>query len=159
MDGFLLLADTCVSAGIIFVTVWFFFVQSPFLFNRLGREKFVPIMMQIMQLYFKFTVVLNGAVAAISTLRSEGGPLKESQNVAACAALAAVLINLLVVVPRALAAGRRSMRERKGTDNSSSVKDFAIEGGSKTETKTMHQTVVVFVLVDVAALVAHILLL
>ena len=148
---FLLLLDMCFSAGVIFITVWFFFVQSPFLSNRLGREKFVPIMMQLMQLYFKFIVALHGIIVALSILRSGG------QHTAIAAGLANAF-NLIVIVPRALERGRKSMRERSGTDNSSSVKDFAIEGGSKTETKVMHQLVVLFVLIDTGALAAHILL-
>ena len=61
----LLLFDLAISSGIVFITVWFFFVQNPFLFQRIGREKFVPIMMQITQLYFKFILALNLAAYVI----------------------------------------------------------------------------------------------
>jgi hypothetical protein len=146
-----LLLDLAVSAGIIFITVWFFFVQSPFLFQRLGRQKFVPIMMQITQLYFKTIILLNIAVFSLSFVQ-------QGETTAAAVALVATSVNHFVIVPKALAKGRKSMKERVNTDNSSNVKDFVIEGGSTTETKTMHQMVVLFVLVDVGALVAHLLL-
>mmetsp|Transcript_16436 Transcript_16436/g.47206 ORF Transcript_16436/g.47206 Transcript_16436/m.47206 type:complete len:160 (-) Transcript_16436:1740-2219(-) len=153
--GLLLLLDLSVSAGIVFVTVWFFFVQSPFLFNRLGRQKFVPIMMQITQLYFDFVVILNMAVLLLSFLRVS---TLEKQNIAAGVSSLAVLFNTFFLVPRALARGRATMRERVEKDDSSSVKDFAVEGGSKTGTKTMHQLVVLFVLIMVGALVVHMFL-
>eukprot|EP00529_Nitzschia_sp_RCC80_P032966 CAMPEP_0113500284 /NCGR_PEP_ID=MMETSP0014_2-20120614/32229_1 /TAXON_ID=2857 /ORGANISM="Nitzschia sp." /LENGTH=127 /DNA_ID=CAMNT_0000394575 /DNA_START=202 /DNA_END=585 /DNA_ORIENTATION=+ /assembly_acc=CAM_ASM_000159 len=66
----------------------------------------------------------------------------------------AISINKFLVVPQALKAGARSHAERKG-DNSKDVKSFVVQGGSKTETKTWHQTVVLFVLVMTGALVAH----
>jgi hypothetical protein len=66
------------------------------------------------------------------------------------------MLNYFVVVPRALAKGRQSTRERVQTDNSANIKNFVIEGGSKTETKTMHQLVVLFVLIMIGALVVHI---
>jgi len=37
------LVDVGLSGGIVVLTVYFFFLQSPFLFGRLGRAKFVPI--------------------------------------------------------------------------------------------------------------------
>lgn len=147
-----LLLDLAISSGIVFVTVWFFFVQSPFLFSRMGRQKFVPIMMQIMQLYFKFVLALNVLVFLVS-LYAHGTIV-----ITTLVALVATLINLFVIVPKALKRGRQSMRERVGTDDTSDVKEFAIEGGSKTETKTMHQLVVLFVLIMVGALVWHMLL-
>ena len=63
-------------------------------------------------------------------------------------------LNWFVVVPAALKAGARSTRERKG-DNSKDLKEFAVNGGGKTETKSLHQTVVVFVLIMVGAFVGH----
>lgn len=145
------LVDIAISAGIVFVTVWFFFVQSPFLFNRLGRQKFVPIMMQITQLYFKFIMALNVASFVVSLYYTK------TVVMTSVLALAATCLNYLVIVPKALQKGRQSMRERVGTDNTSDIKDFVVEGGSKTETKTMHQMVVVFVLVMVGAHVVHML--
>jgi hypothetical protein len=147
----LLLLDLAISSGIVFITVWFFFVQSPFLFQRMGRQKFVPIMMQITQLYFKFILALNVTAFALSTHLN-------GFTIASVIALVVTLLNYFVVVPRALAKGRQSMRERVGADNSADIKDFVIDGGSKTETKTMHQLVVLLVLVMVGALAVHMLL-
>lgn len=147
-----LLLDLAISSGIVFVTIWFFFVQSPFLFSRMGRQKFVPIMMQITQLYFKFVLALNVLVFLVSLY------VHGTIVITSLVALVATLINFFVIVPKALQKGRQSMRERVGTDDTSDVKDFAIEGGSKTETKTMHQLVVLFVLIMVGALISHMLL-
>eukprot|EP01006_Ploeotia_vitrea_P042977 TRINITY_DN66675_c9_g1_i1.p1 TRINITY_DN66675_c9_g1~~TRINITY_DN66675_c9_g1_i1.p1 ORF type:complete len:160 (-),score=22.41 TRINITY_DN66675_c9_g1_i1:300-779(-) len=154
--GVLPLVDIGFSFGIIAVTVWFFFVQSPFLFKRLGRQRFVPIMMQIVQLFMKFVVPLNAVVAILSTLRTNF--TFDASTIAACIAVVVTAINGFVIVPKALAAGRMSMKERVGTDDTSSVRDFAVEGGSKTATKALHQTVVLFTLLMVGSLVAHVVL-
>ena len=148
------LLDLSLSAGILFITVWFFFLQSPFLFNRLGRQRFVPIMMQITQLYFKVITMLNVAVFALSFVRVQ----LHAQTVAAGFALFATLINHFIIVPKALQAGRSSMKERVDNDDTSKVKDFVIDGGAKHSTKVWHQTVVAFVFAMVGGHVLHVLL-
>jgi hypothetical protein len=50
---------------------------------------------------------------------------------------------------------KQLQKERKG-DNRRDAVDFAARGGSKTETKTLHQTVAAFVLIMTGALVAHV---
>eukprot|EP00516_Mucochytrium_quahogii_P005415 CAMPEP_0203750324 /NCGR_PEP_ID=MMETSP0098-20131031/4570_1 /ASSEMBLY_ACC=CAM_ASM_000208 /TAXON_ID=96639 /ORGANISM=" , Strain NY0313808BC1" /LENGTH=109 /DNA_ID=CAMNT_0050639557 /DNA_START=263 /DNA_END=588 /DNA_ORIENTATION=- len=90
-------------------------------------------------------VILNLAVFGVSFLTAG----LATHTLAALVAVSATLFNTYVIVPRALAAGKASAVERAKNENTSSVKDFAIEGGSKTETKTLHQTVVAFVLVMV----------
>ena len=67
--------------------------------------------------------------------------------------LVAVLINAIVVVPRALEAGKRATRT---ADKSQSVGSFAVDGGHQTDTKTLHQTVVLFVVIMLGASVVHV---
>lgn len=153
MDA-LSLADVGLSGAIVFLTVYFFFIQSPYLFKRLGRAKFVPIMMQMTKLFFNVQVLLGAALVALSFARAQFS----GTTIAAMAALVATLTNWGFVVPRALAAGRASTKERNENPDSHSATDFAIEGGSKTQTKTLHQTVVAVVFANVGAMAFHLVL-
>ena len=152
MDALTLL-DILLSGSILSLTVYFFFVQSPFLFGRLGRAKFVPIMMQMTQLFFNVQVVLGVALVVLSYARVQLG----IHTVGAVLALAATTVNRFVVVPRALAAGRASAKERAENPDSHSATDFAVQGGSKTQTKTLHQTVVAVVFANVGFVAFHLL--
>eukprot|EP00040_Diaphanoeca_grandis_P040314 m.261676 g.261676 ORF g.261676 m.261676 type:complete len:157 (+) comp42799_c0_seq1:333-803(+) len=145
------IVDVGLSGGILLVTVWFFFIQSPFLFKRLGRKQFVPIMMQITQLFFDTMMVLCFALLAVSATRVG----MSGQTQAALASVVATTLNWGFVVPRALAAGRGSMKERSDNPDSKSATDFVIEGGSKTQTKTLHQTVVAVVFMTVGSVATH----
>uniref|UniRef100_A0A7S3LMA9 TMEM205-like domain-containing protein n=1 Tax=Aplanochytrium stocchinoi TaxID=215587 RepID=A0A7S3LMA9_9STRA len=149
------LLELMVSSGIAFISIWFFFIQSPSLFKRLGRQKFVPIMMHLTKLFFKVMVVLNATVSVLSIVRSRL-VFHEPSTVAALFAMVSTLINMFIVVPRALAAGKRSFMDKD--DNTTSVQDFAIDGASKSGTKFLHQTVVAFVLGMVGGQVIHLLL-
>lgn len=66
--------------------------------------------------------------------------------------LLAVLINSLIVIPRALAAGSKATTKKDDNDgkatSSFTIVSMAISGGdasTKSVTKTLHQTVIVFV--------------
>jgi hypothetical protein len=144
--------DAALAGGIVLVTVWFFFLQSPFLFKRLGRAKFVPIMMQMTRLFFDVQVGFNFLLVLLSAANTG---ITSSQTLAAMAAAVAVLFNWGVVVPRALAAGKASAKDRNENPDSHSATDFAIEGGSKTKTKGLHQTVVAVVFANVGAIALH----
>jgi hypothetical protein len=137
-------------------TVWFFFIQSPYLFKVMGREKFVPIMMGMTKLFFQTMFASVTGIVAVSLLIQQQQDNKASSiNLfIVLSAWLAVLLNRFVIVPMALKAGVQSQKERKG-DNSRDAVDFAVRGGSKTETKMLHQTVVAFVLIMTGALVAH----
>jgi uncharacterized membrane protein YgcG len=143
-------------------TVFFFFIQSPLLIKRLGREKFVPIMMALTKLFFQvmFPTVTTIALTSVLINQKLQSPVPGSSLMLALTAWLAVAINHFLCVPMALQAGARSHQERKG-DNGKDLTDFAVSGGSKSsgggksQTKTLHQTVVVFVLIMTAALVAH----
>ena len=148
-----LLAALALDFSVIGVTVWFFFIQSPKMFSLLGRKRFVPVMMQLTKLFFNATapLVALGAVLSALQLRQLMHPAFLSSLIAATAAA----INRGVVVPRALAAGRASVADYSREEDSSAKRDFVVEGGSKTKTKTLHQTVVLFVLVQTGALASH----
>lgn len=136
--------ETVVASSIVAITVWFFFIQSPFLFNHLGRAKFVPIMMAITKVFFKFILIPCIIQFLLAIARTDGGialgPL---------VCLSGICINYFIIVPNALKAGLRSTKERNAEENNS-VKDFVVEGGSKTETAFWHRLVIVFTLVMVA---------
>jgi len=148
----LLLLETVVSSSIIAITIWFFFIQSPFLFSKLGRKKFVPIMMQMTSLYFS-TIFITCVVLFLLSLINSNFNIKIGSSVS----LIAVTINKFLVVPNALAAGKRSVSERDGEESHSTV-DFAVQGGSKTETKGWHQSVVAFVLLMTGGCILNLLL-
>jgi len=148
------IADVGLSGGILVLTVYFFFLQSPYLFKRLGRTKFVPIMMQMTKLFFNVQVAFGIVLAALSFLRVNSS----APTIAAAAALAATSVNRFFVVPKALAAGRASAKERAENESHSTV-DFVVQGGSKTETKTLHLTVVAVVFANVGAILLHLILL
>jgi hypothetical protein len=148
----LIASDQLLTGFTVGTTVWFFFIQSPFLFRLMGREKFVPIMMQMTRVWVRTMFYSVTVLLLVSRIIQElYSSLKHSIVVVAWLA---ILINYSVVVPKALKAGARSHDERKG-DNTKDVKDFALKGGSKTQTKTLHQAVVLFVLIMTGALLAH----
>jgi hypothetical protein len=152
MNALLLATDQLLTGFIVGVTVWFFFIQSPFLFQLMGKEKFVPIMMQLTRLWVSTMFYSATALLVVSLLLlTKEVPLKVA--IVAIGWLA-ITINKFVVVPKALKAGARSRNGRKG-DNSKDVQEFIVDGGGKSETKALHQTVVVFVLIMSGAFVLH----
>jgi hypothetical protein len=140
-------ADSLLTGFSIGVTVWFFFFQSPFLFQRLGKEKFVPIMMQMTKLWVRTIFYACTALLAVATLQPQA-------LLYPILAWFAIAINHSIVVPNALKAGARSHAARKG-DHTKNVQEFVLEGGGKSETKTLHQTVVAFVLLQTGSLLVH----
>mmetsp|Transcript_41821 Transcript_41821/g.100373 ORF Transcript_41821/g.100373 Transcript_41821/m.100373 type:complete len:170 (-) Transcript_41821:56-565(-) len=158
LSTMLLTTDLLLTGFTVGTTLWFFFVQSPFLFNLMGREKFVPIMMQLTKLWVTTMFAsVSGLMAVVTVLLRGTTTTTTGGNMdfyLVGLAWLAIVINKFLVVPQALKAGARSHAERKG-DNSKDVKSFVVRGGSRTETKKWHQTVVLFVLVMAGALVAH----
>ena len=57
--GLLDALESIVVGGNVGVAVWFFFIQSPFLFKLMGRKKFVPYMMAMTRLWIRVALVLN----------------------------------------------------------------------------------------------------
>ncbi|CAM9936470.1 unnamed protein product [Heterosigma akashiwo] len=147
----LLLIDILASGFIFGATVWVFFIQSPVLFNFLGREKFVPPMMRLTKALFHWSLP---AASFISVLCS-GANKKHTLNlVFPLISLVSVTINALVVVPRALKAGKSTAAMRKG-DRTNDTASFVVDGGAKSSTKFYHQSVVLFVLFMTAGTVLH----
>ena len=66
--------DLSALAFVFGATAWFFFVQSPVLLKKLGREQFVPIQMRLIAILFKTLTISNfimfGASAGHSPLSS-----------------------------------------------------------------------------------------
>lgn len=156
MKSFLLATDLLLTGFTIGVTAWHFFLQSPLMFKTMGKEKFVPIMMQLTRLWNKTMFVSSSSVllASLLLVRQQEQTFVSLNVYLVGLGWLAMAINRFVVVPRALRAGAQSVSERKG-DNNRDVKEFAVSGGGKTSTKNLHQTVVVFVLIMVVALLAH----
>jgi hypothetical protein len=155
-----LLAD-CLVIG---APVWVFFLQSPALFAFMGRSKFIPPMMRLTKVLFHWTLPVATAVALGTSLLTDCTPTKYATPWALLSA-AAVAVNSLVVVPRALAAGAKattttanSSSTSKTTKMGSKTADFAVSGGdgnNKSVTRTLHQTVVVLVVVMLVCAVGH----
>jgi hypothetical protein len=145
--------DLFALAFVFGATVWFFFVQSPVLLKKLGREQFVPIQMRLIAVLFKTLTIslfiMLGASAGHSLLSSY-------TTIAAGIALVAVLINKFVVLPRALRAGGQSRADIKGKDKNSegSTANFAVEGVGN-RTKLLHRLVVLFVVIMLGGVAVH----
>jgi hypothetical protein len=119
----------------------------------MGREKFVPIMMQMTRVWVRTMFYSVTGLLLVSWIIQQQFQSSLKHYIVLVAWLA-ILANRFVIVPRALKAGAKSHDERKG-DNTKDVKDFVVQGGSKTETKTLHQAVVLCVLIMAGALLAH----
>lgn len=132
-------------------TAWFFFVQSPVLLSKMGREKFVPLQMRLTVVLFRALVIALGIVVGTSLLHSS---LMSAVTISAGVGLLGALVNQWVVVPRALRAGGQTRKDIAGLDHEGSTTKFASEGaGSKT--KLMHRLVVLFVVVMLGGLFTH----
>lgn len=154
MNSFLVALDQLFAGFTIGVTIWHFFLQAPTLMKIMGKEKFVPLMMQLTRLWVKVMFVSSTALLATAIWLSYTGIVSSVKLYLVVIGWLAILTNRFIVVPAALKAGARSTRQRKG-DNSKDIQEFAVSGGGRTETKTLHQTVVVFVLIMVGAFVGH----
>ncbi|MCH9680472.1 MAG: DUF4149 domain-containing protein [Deltaproteobacteria bacterium] len=144
-------ADALAMAAVLGATVWFFFVQSPVLLSKMGREKFVPLQMRLTVVLFRTLTVLLLVGAAASLVHS---PLASWATVTAGVAVLGGLFNRYVMVPRALQAGGRSRADIKGKDAEGSVTGFASEGAGN-RTRTRHRLVVAWVVVMLVGVVGH----
>lgn len=153
------LLDLLALATAFGATVWFFFVQSPVLLRRVGRERFVPIQMALTLILFR---VLVGAVAivAASTIVHTGlaadftASLTSAAMITAGVALVGTVVNQVVIVPRALRAGGRTRADIRDKDDEGTVAGFASKGAGD-RTQRMHRLVVVFVVVMLGGLIGH----
>ena len=144
-------ADLLASSFIIGATIWFFFIQSPVLLKKLGRERFVPIQMRLTIVLFK---TLSAALLLMLGASFWHSSVWSATTLAAAVATAAGLINWIYVVPKALRAGGRSIAEIRGKDSEGSLEGFTSEGVG-TKTKTLHRLVVLFVVIMVGGTIYH----
>jgi len=170
-DQLLRTSDVLAVSLTIGAPVWVFFIQGPALFQHLGRQQFLSPMMRLTSVLFQWTLPLTAAFSLLFTLArqmlaNEGHYCKRllttRTTLSALLALIFILINSVLIVPRALQAGKRALAKnyKKKTDDAASkdVADFAVsggEGGAKSGTKALHQTVVVFVALHLVASVFH----
>ncbi len=143
--------DLFASATVLGATVWFFFVQSPVMLERSGRESFVPMQMKLTVVLFKTLQTLLLVAAAAAAIHS---PLRSSVVITAGVGLLSGLFNRHVIVPRALKAGGRARKDIKGKDDEGSTANFASQGAGA-KTKTLHRLVVLFVAVMLGGIGAH----
>ena len=151
----ILLTTSLVANSIVIgATIWVFFVQAPALFSFMGRDKFIPPMMRLTKVLFRWTlpkaaVLVLASHLLVALAEGDGGLLDKNSTKFAILSLLAVLINSLIIVPKALAAGAKAtMKKDDDHPKSSSTADMAISGGDASEssvTKVLHQSVVVFV--------------
>ncbi len=145
------ITDLFAMAFVFGATAWFFFVQSPVLLKKLGREQFVPIQMRLTVALFKTLIVFLLLMFASSMIHSSFG---SSTTLAAGVALVGGLINQFVILPRAFKAGGQGRKDIKGKDSEGSTAGFASEGVGS-QTKIFHRLVVLFVVVMLGGIVAH----
>ena len=132
-------------------TVWFFFVQSPVLLKKLGREQFVPIQMRLIVVLLKTLTISLFIMLGASAGHS---PFSSYPTIAAGIALVAVLINKFAILPRALRAGGQGRADIKGKDSEGSTASFAVEGVGN-RTKSLHRLVVLFVVIMLGGVTVH----
>lgn len=144
--------DQLLSGFTIGTTIWFLFVQSLLLLKILGKEKFTPTMMKLTQRWSETMFMSASALLVVDLVLKQ--TMAGLNPIYALIGWVAIVVNRFIIVPKALQAGWRSQRERKG-DNATDVASFAVEGGSKIDTKKLHQTVVLLVLIMLGALLGH----
>uniref|UniRef100_A0A7S2A123 TMEM205-like domain-containing protein n=2 Tax=Ditylum brightwellii TaxID=49249 RepID=A0A7S2A123_9STRA len=147
--------DILANCMIVGVPVWVFFLQSPLLFQFMGRDKFLSPMMRLTNLMFRWTLPICAAVSVLCSLilRDTATTSGDIELYSSLVSFVSVVINAVVVVPKALQAGKRATRT---ANNSQSATDFAVDGGHQTDTRTLHQTVVVFVVFMLGGAVTHV---
>jgi hypothetical protein len=125
---------------------WFFFIQTPLLSKRLGRDRFVPLQMSLMRPLFN-TVAVASSVQLVVTLATVHTHL---QPLAATVSLSLTLLLVGVVVPRALRAGGRSLAQPLSVEAQHAAGRFIADGGGDAS-RWWHRAVVVLTLGVVVA--------
>jgi hypothetical protein len=151
-SAFLQTLDVLASSVVIGVPVWVFFLQGPLLFSFMGRDKFLSPMMRLTSLLFRWTLPTAALIVCTCTV-ALAYDLDSLQMLSAGFSLVAVTINATVVVPKALLAGKKAT---KTADKTQSPAAFAVDGGHETDTKTLHQRVVIFVVLMMGGAVTHV---
>lgn len=148
-----LILDLLLLAFALGATIWFFFVQTPVLLKSMRKEKFLPMQMRLTRALFKALAIAVPLMFATTLIH--GADQLWVHVASAGLAMLAALINAFVVVPRALRAGGRALRdERKTKEDDRSTTAFVSHGGGD-ESKVWHRLVVVFVVVMLGGLIGH----
>lgn len=113
---------------------WFFFVQTPVLMKRMGRDRFVPLQLSLVGPLFR-TVLGVATVGLVAAVLSTTAQL--ALGSAAAAWVLSVLL-LLVVVPRAVRAGGASLSESLAPEQQQALGRFTVDGGGDA-TKGWHR--------------------
>ncbi|MER2564280.1 MAG: DUF4149 domain-containing protein [Myxococcaceae bacterium] len=113
---------------------WFFFVQTPVLMKRMGRDRFVPLQLSLVQPLFR-TVLGLATVGSVAALSSTTSHLALGS---AAAAWVLSLLLLLIVVPRAVRAGGASLKESLPSEQQQALGRFTVDGGGES-TKVWHR--------------------
>lgn len=143
--------DLASMAFVFGATTWFFFIQSPQLLQRMGRERFVPVQMQLTRLLFR-VLTMSLLTASVATLVHS--PSDPAAMISVCVAAAGGLTNQFLIVPRALRAGGRSVADVRGRDEEGTTAAFASQGAGA-RTQTLHRLVVLFVAIMLGGVIAH----
>lgn len=146
--------DSLATAFALGATVWFFFIQSPALIKKMGKEKFIPIQMRLTIVLFKSLTMAIVVMCAASLIH--GTSVLAAPMLSAVLALVAVLLNNFVVVPRALRVGGLARKDEMSKSDQKSVTAFASVGAGQ-RSKFWHRMVVMCVLVMAAGLIPHML--
>lgn len=136
---------------IIGTTTWFFFLQSPLLLRKMKREKFVQIQMMLTKFLFKVLTISLFIVLMLNIMHT---PFISISSISIIISFLAVLINFLIIVPKAIKAGGQSFKEIRGQDNNGTISNFASKGVSN-HTKILHRTVVIFVVIMLVGTAIH----
>lgn len=143
--------DLLAAAFALGATVWFFFIQSPALIKKMGKEKFIPIQMRLTIVLFKSLTLALVVMCAASLVH--GASVFAMPVLSALLALIAVLLNNFVVVPCALRGGL-ARKDAMSREDQTSITAFASVGAGQ-PSKFWHRMVVLFVLAMVAGLIPH----
>ncbi len=136
-------------------TVWFFFVQSPVLVKRMGRDRFVPLQMSLAQVLFRAITVASVFIVVGALVSGDpfGMPV-----VTGVLGLAGAAVNAFLVLPRALKTGGKSLKEEQTLEEQRAIGNFISQGAGEAS-RFWHRAVVFFVVVMLAGLVPHAVLL
>jgi hypothetical protein len=132
---------------------WFFFVQTFVLLRSMGRDAFVPLQLRLVRPLF-WTVSAALLVATGATL---SGAHAEPRALSVLVALGAALVTALLVVPRAVSAGGKSLRETLDAQAQTSATRFTADGGGES-TKVWHRVLGLLTVVVVLATGVHLVL-
>lgn len=129
---------------------WFFFVQTPVLMKRMGRDRFVPLQLSLVKPLFRTVlglVTVGGVAAFLSTT---------AHLALGSAAVSWVLsvVLLFVVAPRAMRAGGASLAESLDSEQQKALGRFTVDGGGDS-TKVWHRVLGLLTIAVVVVSGAH----